>query len=419
MRSVALEARGIKIKFGSYGAVRLLWLLSLPFLAVAVWGTARFGRADYLARENTSDSLREAVQLDPGNADFRELFAEHLAEDGLDPTPELRVAVSLSPLNSHWWDRLGFQAESDGDYPRAERDLMQAVRVDQTFGPRWALMNYYFRRGNARQFWRWTKSSLDMSFGDLTNIFRLCWMMSEDEALIRSVMPARKEILTQYLNFLTTNGHLDAAAPIATHTAELADSDDLQILTSYCDRSFGKGASAAETVWNILCRRKLLPFSELDPSAGHIVTNGDFRVEPTQIGFDWRAPSVEGAYVVSDPGGMTFKLSGKQPEDCILLFEPVPLSPGHEYRLSYKYRSRSEDTLSGLSWSVKSLDAPDTILSTSPDLTASGDWTTAQFTFAAGTHSAANLIFHYKRPLGKVRWQGEVDIGDVSPELVR
>ncbi len=167
MRSVAPEASAAKIKFGSSSPVRLLWLLPLPFLAVAAWETARLAQADFFSRQNTTDSLREAVQLDPGNADFRELFAEQLAEDGLDPNPELRAAVSLSPLNSHWWDRLGFQAESERDYPAAERDLMQAVRVDQTFGPRWSLMNYYFRRGDPQEFWRWTKASLEMSFGDL------------------------------------------------------------------------------------------------------------------------------------------------------------------------------------------------------------------------------------------------------------
>ncbi len=244
-------------------------------------------------------------------------------------------------------------------------------------------------------------------------------MMTQDEAVIRSVMPSRREILIPYLNFLTMNGHLDAGAAIATRTAELADSGDLPVLTNYCTRSIGTEISAAEPAWNILCRRKLLPFGELDPSGGHIITNGDFSVEPTQIGFDWRVPAVDGAYFVSDPGGMSIKLSGKQPEDCVLLFEPVPLSPGHEYRLSYKYRSRSEESLSGLSWSVKPLDAPDTILSGSQDLTSSSDWATAQFTFAAGTHNAANLVFRYKRPAGKVRWQGEVAVGEVSSELVR
>ena len=418
MRSVASEASGKTIKIVHFAPVRLVWLLIVPFLAVAAWDAARLAYADSLSRLNTSDSLRQAVQLDPGNADFRELLAEHLAGDGLDPNPELKAAVSLSPLNSHWWERLGFQAESDGDFEGAERDLKEGVQVDRTFGPRWALMNYYFRRGNQDQFWHWAKSSLDMSFGDLTNIFRLCWIMSQDETLIRNTMPVRREILTQYVSFLSTNGHLDAAAAIATRAAELADPGDLHILTSYCDRSIGKDNSTAVPVWNTLCKRKLLPFDELDPSAGQIITNGDFSIDPTQIGFDWREPTVDGAPVLPDRPGVRIKMSGKQPEDCLLLFEPIPLSPGHQYRVSYKYRSEGEETVSGLTWSVNAVDAPGMILSGSQDLKKSSDWTVDQFTFAAGTHTAATLEFRYKRPSGKVRWQGEVAIGGVSSELV-
>jgi hypothetical protein len=375
-----------------------------------------------LSHRNTSDSLRAAVQLDPGNADFRELLAEHLAEDGLNPTPELTTAVSLSPLNSHWWDRLAFQAESDGDYPAAERDLMEAVRVDRTFGPRWALMNYYFRRGNQDQFWFWTKPALEMSYGDLTNIFRLCWIMSQDAAQIRSVMPVRREVLIQYLSFLVWNGHMDAAAPIALETAELADSDDVSVLGNYCDRSLGKENSTALAVWNTLCRRKLVHFQELDPSAGQIITNGDFSdfsIDPAQTGFHWRVPRVDGISVLPDPHGVTVTMSGKQPEDCVLLSEAIPLSPGQQYRLSYKYQPGGEEAPSGLDWIVRATDGSGAILAGSQDFAASNDWAPGQFTFTAGTHTAASLELHYKRPSGKVRWQGEVIIGAVSSELVR
>ena len=112
-------------------------------------------------------------------------------------------------------------------------------------------------------------------------------------------------------------------------------------------------------------------------------------------------------------------MSGKQPEECTLLFEPVPLSPGRVYGLTYKYRSEGEEALSGLSWNVRVIDAPGTILAGSQGFAASGDWVPGQFTFAAGTHNAAVVELRYKRPSGKVRWQGEVAVGAVSSELVR
>ncbi len=419
IRSVPREASEIKNKFGAYETRHLFWLLTIPFLALAGWESARFARADYLARENTTDSVREAVRLDPGNAEFREIMAEHFAGDGRDPNPELRTAVSLDPLNAHWWERLGFQEESEGNYSAAEQDLQEALRIDRTFGPRWALMNYYFRRGNQEQFWIWAKPALEMSFGDRTNIFRLCWLMTQDEAKIRQIMPVRKEILDQYLSFLDSNEHLTAAAPIALQVAEMAESEDLPVLNGYWSQSIGKDTPSALAVWNILCRKKLLSYAVLDPAAGRIVTNGEFSVKPMEAGFDWREICPEGASTLYGMSEVRITLNGKQPEDCVLLTETIPLLPGHQYRLNYRYQSEGEEAVSGLSWYLRGLEAPAEILGESMELRTGSGWNSDQVTFNSGNHNAANLELHYKRPSGKVRWQGEVAISAISSEIVR
>ena len=44
--------------------------------------------------------------------------------------------------------------------------LHEAARVDRTFDPRWTLANYYFRRQNWDEFWKWMRAAAEMSYGD-------------------------------------------------------------------------------------------------------------------------------------------------------------------------------------------------------------------------------------------------------------
>jgi hypothetical protein len=396
-----------------------IWLIALPFIAFAAWRTARIATADSLFRHNTLDSVREAVALDPGSAAYHELLAEHLLDAGKLQGNELTTAVELSPMDSHYWIRLGFEEEAEGDNAGAERDLLKAAAIDRMYGPRWALMNYYFRQGNQDQFWIWTKSALKMSYGDLTPIFRLCWLMSQDEAQIRSVIPVRRNVLVQYLEYLIQNGHADAAAPVAQNAAELASTVDVSTLMGYCDFSAGRNDSSALAVWNTLCRRKLLPFQALDPTAGGSITNGNFSVIPTEHGLDWRIPPVEGVSVQPDANGIKIIMSGKQPEECSVLIETIPLSQGREYRLRYEYASAMKGVIPGLHWIVRASASQQQTLAQSDAFTTGADWNAGQMNVAAGSNNSATLILHYQRAPGTVRWQGDVTIRLVASELVR
>jgi len=345
------------------------------------------------------------------------MLAEHLESAGRNPDRERELAARLSPFEATYWIDLAVRAEVEKDYPRAEKYLLEAARVNHGFEPRWNLMNFYFRRGNAEQFAVWAKRALEMNYGDPAPLFRLCWLVVANPTDIEKLLPPRNELRAQYLRYLVDTKRFSYAHPVARKLALEAHTADVPALLDYWDNAIGTDVGAALEVWNTLCRRKLEPFTELAPSEGRIVTNGNFATAASGRGFDWRAPRLEGVFVTFSASGVSFEMTGDEPEDCTLISEIVPLLPGRRYRIGYEYRGAESDTQSGLRWQVAA-GAPVPPLGRSDDLPMKRDWATGQLTFAAEASRSATLSLRYKRAPGTVRRQGIVAFRKVTAELV-
>ena len=409
---------------------RTACLLALPLLGLGIWLSVRLALADSAFHRDTPDSLAEAARLEPGNATYHDLLAETIEGQGGNPDAEWERAVRLSPLEASHWIGLGTRAEVERDYPRAEKYLLHAAQVDVGFEPRWALMNFYFRRGNLPEFSVWTRRALEISYGDLTPVFRLCWLATSDPRAIERMLPpagqpVAKATELQYLQFLLGTRRFDAARPIAYGIAAQADDGNLPILIQYCDAMVEGHTDAALDVWNVLCRRKLIPFDPLTPAGGNVITNGDFRIKPAEHGFDWRIPRIDGVFVTvaaasegsPSAGGASLEMSGNEPEECLLMAQIVPVAPGRRYHLDYEYRGAAAEDDSGLRWEIDTLDSPSVAIH-SDDLKMTGDWSTGRLNFNPGAAHAARLTLRYKRALGTVRYQGTVALRKVAIEVV-
>src|SRR6185437_11868263 len=173
-------------------------IITLFGVGVLGWYSIRFALADAAYRENTLATLTTAISLAPSNASYHELLAEHLEAAGQNPDSELRIATELSPRESRYWIRRAFRAELEQKYQESEGYLLKAHAVDRGFDPRWALMNFYFRRGDFPRFWKYTREALDMSYGDRGAIFRMGLAANDDPAAIREMLPAKREVLFSF-----------------------------------------------------------------------------------------------------------------------------------------------------------------------------------------------------------------------------
>lgn len=377
-------------------------------LAFLIYWCGRLAWADVLARAGNP----AAIALAPGDADIRLQLAGRSAE-------ALAAAAALDPGNADTRLRLGLADEMLGDFPAAERRLLEAARVSRQYAPRWALANFYFRRGDRDRFWSWANAALRIGYGDLDPVFALCWSLTTDAAEIRRrAIPDRAPVLNVYVQFLLRTGRLAASEPVAARLAAVATRDDLSALSVWDNLQLDQGSpAAAVTVWNTLCHRHLLPYQPLDPDLAPL-TDGDFRgASPVTGGFTWRLPRVDGAAAELDRRAACLRVEfgGNQPESCAPVLQYVPVTAGNEYWLGFEYRTTDIAPASGLAWDVLPARAGADAFASSPWLS-SEDWKRGEVCFHAPASGLVRVALTYRRLLGTARIIGSVETRRMSLE---
>lgn len=396
------------------------WLLILSGLGVCVYTSCRMAFADYLFVLDTPTSVASAVRLEPKNADYHALLAEHLEGAGASPLPELSEAIALSPLTSRYLTRAALRAEVDKDYTNTAELLVRATQADKKFAPLWALLNYYFRRGSETgvwppEFWPVFSRALAMSAAeDSDGVFQLAWQKTDDANEILAKVPPDVPLRIRYLRFLLSSKRLPAAGVVALDLASRAEKPDLEWLVIYCERAQRVDTPAAVAVWNRLVLRGLIAGNQLNPEAGSILTNKNFAINNPPQGFDWRIPTIDGISVAQAPDGhgLTVRFDGGEPEDCTLLTQFIPLIAGREFELSYRYTTAAS-AFNGVRWEIVGRDGT---MAASSDLSAAeGD---GQLRFHA-EDNWGELRLRYHRPLGSVRAEGTIVIRDLADRTVK
>ena len=130
-------------------------ILVAGICCLGVWSSWKVARADYLFRLDTEDSIPAAMRLEPDAwrypmrlSQFDDDHAEQLLERSL------QLDAYNAPANIE----LGLNAENAGNYVLAEKLMLEAYAIDHTYATRWALANFYFRRGNETAFWTWAEA---------------------------------------------------------------------------------------------------------------------------------------------------------------------------------------------------------------------------------------------------------------------
>jgi hypothetical protein len=367
-----------------YYISRITGVIVLIALGIAVWFSIVLARADLYFRVG---KVERAMEIAPGNTEYLTQRALEVDYDGGDSRAMLEKIAKLIPYSSAPRIRLGLAAEVSGDSATAERWLLGAASVDHQFEPRWTLANFYFRGNKREEFWKWMRAALDVSYGDRTPAYDLCWRVSDDaaEILLRAI-PGRREVLGSYLVYLLQAGRLAAVPEVARSLAVYGDTADLPLLYGACDQLLLARDAAALDVWR-----------STGQSAPSGIFDGDFDAVPLHHGFDWRLMESPGVTHVSSN---RIALSGQEGESCSLLQQTLVLSAGKRYRLQWEARTSGIKSPSGLEWRVAGQRAT---------LLPSEDWTPAEVAFNAKERFEL-LELAYRRPVGEARAEGNIEL---------
>jgi tetratricopeptide (TPR) repeat protein len=380
---------------------RLAGIIALAALGIAVWFSIVLARADAYFRRATPEFVQRAVEIAPRNTEYLALRALQLDYDGADSSALTRKIAALNPYSSAPRIKLGLAAEVRGDAANAEEWLLAAAEVDHQFEPRWTLANYYFRSEKPEQFWTWIRSALEVSYGDRTPAFDLCWRVSADAAeILQRAVPARHDVTAAYLIYLSQTKRLEALLAVARKLAAYHHESDLPLLYGVCDQLIDARNRAALEVWKLAGQ---------SVPAG--IFNGDFASSPLNHGFDWRPLEFPGVTHVNlnAPAGHGIALNGQQPESCPLLQQTLRLVAGRRYVVRWESRTAGFKSPSGLEWRVAGQHAT---------LPPGEDWSAAELAVTP-RDSFSDLQLVYQRPLGQPRAEGNVELRHIRIEAAQ
>jgi tetratricopeptide (TPR) repeat protein len=404
----------MRIEFHRAARIALLSSSLILLAGACCWCLIQAWRS-HAADSGTPASILSALRFRSGDAALLKRYAAVVGPD--ESASILARAVVLNPRDSNAWMQLGLLSEARNDFDGAEVAYRQAARANRQFQPSWTLSNYFYRRQNLDEASAWAVRSLQMVHGDPAPLFQLCWRLRPDPATVLEAVPHRRDVLREYLAFLTAGEQLEAAASVARRLLVQPQNDDVPNLTAYCERLLGSGFVApAIDIWNQLCERKAIPYRPLHLAERATLTNGSFERPPSSMAFDWRVLPWPGIEIVhsAKPAGLRIALSGLQPESCEILTELVPVLSRTSYHLRFDHRTRGFEKNTGMHWSVFDVANGSDLAEAAAEL-GSEAWDTRETRFTTGPNSRlVRLALIYRRAPGTTLLEGSLWLRNIN-----
>ena len=396
--------------------------------ALVLYRSGRMALAD--AAVTTCPSC--AMRIEPSSEVYvaRDAMARDEAGDVSDEVDaELRRAHVMDPRDSAVLRSLGVRAGLRGDTEQAESDLRQAVVVDHSFLPQWALANFYLRSGQVNRFWIAVRDCLriiepktsDPRAVNPEPVFDLCWNVTPESKMILALIPPSRRMLLPYMRYLVRTDRADAAVEALPEFLALPPSQgDLPAYLDLSEFLMRENRTAPSVlVWNHLVDHGLIHSTRLEPDKARSLANPDFTFPPFDRAFGWKVSHEEKVSVVTADHLLGFEMGGMEKEHFELLSKVLPVIGGRKYLLTWRVdasrlglKAREDPGLAIHFFGPEGELAP-----VCPPISSS-KINSCVFT-PADDMTQLRMVLRYDRPLGEVRLEGALRLFDFALEFQR
>jgi tetratricopeptide (TPR) repeat protein len=264
-----------------------LALLALAYLFLI---GKEFAASVYASHSDLA-KLERAVQLSPGNANYRHRLGTFLAFAAGDPQAAVesyRSAVALNPYDAGYWLDLAASYQVTGDLDGQRAALDRALAAEPTAPDvAWKAANYFLVDGQIDRALHEFRVVIenDISLSDAA--LQACWRVRPDaDALLQEVVPGRTDSLFAFLSLLMTKQETAGTIQTWERLAHLHEKFDSWRLFEYIRYLIQvRRPDAAMTAWEEAA--PTLGLSAYLPTDDNLVINGDFSLDVLNGGFDW------------------------------------------------------------------------------------------------------------------------------------
>lgn len=368
--------------------------------------------AAWYAHAGSVEGFRKAESWDPANpvypAAMARLEGAHLeTADARAMASELEVAIEKGPRRAIYWANLGEAYEMAGRERDARSAYERAVEIfPKSPAINWQYANFLVRSGNVEQALGPLREVIVGDESLWPGAFDLAWRAGATSENVLAMIPARRDVLSAYLDYLVQTGRLDAAKRVWQRLMASPDAFDTDAAFRYFDALRDTHqVNGLVTVWADLERHDPVRF-HVEPGSGNLITDGSFEQAILNGGFGWRAVAIEGAKIRVDAAtqdgarAVEIEFAGTANVDFGNVVQYVAVSSDTAYKFRALARREGITTDSGPR--IAAYDAYDheALWVETPNLLGTAGWEEQSLDFRTGPRTRL-LVVQILRPQSK------------------
>jgi hypothetical protein len=355
-------------------------------------------------------NMNNAVRLEPGNAEYRDLVGRNLALSGEslnDAIANYRIAVHLNPNVARYWLDLAGAYQIAGRTQEQEESVEHAVKADpSTPHVAWEAANLFLVQGDREKALRYFRIVFanDLDPDTIGSALQLCWQATENEnQILAQALPPRASLYLSFLRLLIRKQQTAAAKNVWNRLIGLNQAFSTNLAFPYLQYLIGqREVAAAQTAWQQLTVLNPSLQSYL-PSPKNLIVNGGFEEDVLNGGFDWfyelnphAALAIDTSDFFNGTRSLSITFDGRNPADCGI-FQLIPVKPSTNYEFSSEYRTQDIESASGPRFAIADAYSNISYLLTD-DLLGTHPWRLQQARFQTGPNTNLVLLKIARQP---------------------
>ena len=330
-------------------------VLASAYGILAAFQCIAYFLADHAARR----TLRLAVRMDPGNADYRNRLGHYYDFVARDPSAALhwyQSAARLNPHNAKYWLDVANTYQVMGDQAAQTSAVEQAVLMDPTMPEvAWQAANLYLVQGETEKAlhqFHVVLQSGDPSY--IAMVMQMCWRVSPNvDVLLRDVLPGTTDSYLFFLSQLMSKGQIEDTVKVWDALISLHQPFAIQRVFDYIQYLLThKEVDQASLVWKQAM--SLLSLGAYLASSHNLIVNPDFSLNVLNGGFDWRYRTETAVSLTLDSSNfhsghrsLSIVFDGPGVEDAGI-YQLIPVLPSTTYEFSGYYKNDEIEGAGGL-----------------------------------------------------------------------